>query len=118
MPSNTTPTGRKIKKYFVLDFRKAIFSFRQAETETMNGDCRGSDVVGMIQILNITQIVISILLATGILLQQRSGGLSPIFGGEGGFYRTRRGIERFVFWGTVGLAILFLATAFLNIVLR
>lgn len=73
----------------------------------------------MLFILNIIQIIISILLVTAILLQQRGGGLSSVFGGEGGgVYRTRRGIEKMVFVATIALAALFLITAFLNLILR
>lgn len=72
----------------------------------------------MILILNIIQIVISILLIVAILLQQRGGGLSPVFGGEGGAYRTRRGLERGLFISTIVLSTLFLATAILNILLQ
>ncbi|QQG45342.1 MAG: preprotein translocase subunit SecG [Candidatus Sungiibacteriota bacterium] len=66
----------------------------------------------------IFQIVISLLLVAAILFQQRGGGLSPVFGGEGGVYRTRRGIEKTVHRATVILSILFLLTALLNIILR
>lgn len=73
----------------------------------------------MLFILNIIQVVISILLVTAILFQQRGGGLSSVFGGEGGgIYRTRRGIEKLVFRATIVLATLFLITAFLNLILR
>lgn len=71
----------------------------------------------MIQILNIIQIIISVLLIVLILLQQRGGGLSPVLGGEGGAYRTRRGVEKGLFTATIVLVVLFLATAFLNLVL-
>lgn len=69
----------------------------------------------MFTILTISQVVISVLLIITILLQQRGGGLSPVLGGEGGLYRTRRGIEKTVFIATIILSALFLATAFLNI---
>lgn len=69
-------------------------------------------------LLNIAQIIISILLVTAILLQQRGGGLSPVFGGEGSVYRTRRGLEKTIFWATIVLSAIFLLTAFLNIILR
>lgn len=69
-------------------------------------------------IFTIIQIVISILLIGAILLQQRGGGLSQVFGGEGGVYRTRRGIEKGVFWATIILSFLFFLTAFFNIVIR
>lgn len=72
----------------------------------------------MLAPLTYFQIVVSILLVTAILLQRRGGGLSPVLGGSGGFYRTRRGVERVLFTGTIILAILFLAGAALNIILR
>jgi len=63
------------------------------------------------------QMLVALLLIGFILLQRRGGGLSPVFGGGSGFYRTRRGVERTFFIGTVILSILFLATAILNIIL-
>lgn len=72
----------------------------------------------MLNYLNLAQIIISILLIAAVLLQQRGGGLSPVFGGEGGGYRTRRGFEKTIFWATIILSALFLATAFLSILLR
>lgn len=68
--------------------------------------------------LNILQIIISLLLVGTILLQSRGGGLSPVFGGDGGGYRTRRGVEKMIFIATIILAILFLLTAVLSIFLR
>ena len=65
-------------------------------------------------ILNIFQIIVSLLLIASILLQQRGGGLSPVFGGEGGVYRTRRGIERMVFISSIVLGVIFLALAVVN----
>lgn len=72
----------------------------------------------MLALLAYFQIVVSILLVAAILLQRRGGGLSPVLGGSAGFYRTRRGVERVLFIGTVVLAALFLAGAAMNIVLR
>ena len=69
-------------------------------------------------IINITQIIVSLLLIIGILMQQRGGGLSTVFGGDGSVYRTRRGVEKIVFIVTIVLAALFFLTAFLNIYLR
>ena len=69
-------------------------------------------------IINIVQIIISVLLIIGILMQQRGGGLSTVFGGDGSVYRTRRGVEKIVFIATIVLSVLFFLTAFLNIYLR
>lgn len=73
----------------------------------------------MLTIINIAQIIFSLLLIGGVLLQQRGGGgLSPVFGGSGSVYRTRRGVEKFIFVATVIIAALFFVSAFLNIYLR
>ena len=68
--------------------------------------------------LTIFQIVVSVLLVSSILLQRRSGGLSPAFGGDGGFYRTRRGVEKTLFFGTIGLAVLFVTLTLARIALQ
>lgn len=70
-------------------------------------------------ILAISQIVVSIALIVLILLQERSSGLSGIFGGEGGgFYQTRRGLEKLIFSGTIVLAVLFVGLAILQLISR
>ena len=60
-------------------------------------------------IISIAQIVVSILLIIAILLQEKSSGLSGVFGGSGEFYHTRRGLERIIFWSTIVLVIAFAA---------
>lgn len=65
--------------------------------------------------LNIIQIAISIALVATILLQQRGSGLSSAFGGGGGVYYQKRGMEKMLFRATIGLSALFLITAFLNL---
>jgi len=69
-------------------------------------------------ILNIAQIIVSILLITAVLLQQRGTGLSATFGGEGNIYRTKRGIEKALFILTIVLAIVFFAIAIANILIK
>ncbi len=61
-------------------------------------------------ILAVSQVIISVIIIVLILLQERSAGLSGIFGGgEGGaFYQTRRGMEKTIFAATIALAIIFL----------
>ncbi len=59
------------------------------------------------QIIYIGQIVVSILLITVILLQNRGTGLSGIFGGSGAVFQTKRGIEKILFIATIVLAALF-----------
>ncbi|MDO8443829.1 MAG: preprotein translocase subunit SecG [Candidatus Azambacteria bacterium] len=71
----------------------------------------------MSNFLSITQIIIATLLAGAILMQARGSGLSSVFGGESTFYHTRRGIEKFIFWATVILAVLFIATSIASFLL-
>ena len=67
-------------------------------------------------IFTITQIIISVLLAGAILLQQRGTGLGSTFGGESQMYRSKRGLERILFITTIILSILFAVNAILAVV--
>ncbi len=60
-------------------------------------------------LLPAAHVLVSILLIGGILLQQRGAGLGGAFGGQdaGETYYTRRGAEKFLFQGTIVLAVLF-----------
>lgn len=69
----------------------------------------------MPNIFNVAQIVISILLIIVILFQQKGSGLSGVFGGEGNIYRTKRGLERFLFIFTIILVVLFIGSAMFRI---
>ncbi|MEK7579919.1 MAG: preprotein translocase subunit SecG [Patescibacteria group bacterium] len=68
-------------------------------------------------LLDIAQIIISAFLIIAILLQQRGGGLSGVFGGEGSVYATRRGIEKKIFIATIVLAVLFMGVSVLRLFL-
>jgi protein translocase SecG subunit len=59
--------------------------------------------------------IVSVLLIVLILLQQGGSSLGSAFGQEGGYYSTRRGIQKKMFWATIILAVLFVATALLNL---
>lgn len=67
--------------------------------------------------LQIAQVVVSALLVLAILLQQRGAGLGGIFGGEGNVYRTKRGVEKSLFVGTIVLSVTFFALAIWSILL-
>ena len=62
------------------------------------------------------QVILCGFLIASILIQQRGTALGSAFGGEGGFYGTRRGIQKKLFWGTVVLAALFIILAILNLI--
>lgn len=58
--------------------------------------------------IKIAQVVIAVLLMVAILLQNRGAGLGSAFGGSGGVYLTKRGLEKKLFILTIILATLFL----------
>lgn len=62
------------------------------------------------------QIVLAILLSACVLIQQQGTGLGGAFGGEGNVYRSRRGVEKFLFYGTIVLAIGFFASALVAVI--
>ncbi len=66
-------------------------------------------------ILFIIQIIVSILLVLLVLLQAKGVGLSATFGGEGGFYRTKRGFEKLVFILTIVFGIIFVAVSLISL---
>lgn len=71
----------------------------------------------MNNILSYTQIILASLLIISILLQHRGTSLGGAFGGEGNVYRSRRGAEKFLFYLTIVLAVLFVGLAVANILL-
>lgn len=68
----------------------------------------------MIELLSIAQVIVALLLSAVILLQAKGTGLGVTFGGGGEFYRSKRGIEKILFYGTILLAIVFLGLALLG----
>jgi protein translocase SecG subunit len=56
--------------------------------------------------LLIIQIVISAFLIVSVLLQNRAEGLGKMFGGGGEVFRTKRGLEKFLYYFTIGLSVI------------
>lgn len=71
----------------------------------------------MDKILNIIQIAVAGLMIVTILVQQRGAGLSGAFGGEGGVYFKKRGAEKVFFIATIVLAVLFILSAVIRMVI-
>jgi len=74
----------------------------------------------MVTILPIIQIILSVMLITGILLQTSAAGLGSALGGgsdnvDAG-YHTRRGAEKMLFNGTVIIAILFVIVSVISFI--
>jgi len=73
----------------------------------------------LVSALPYAEIVLSILLIVGIVLQQRGASLGGAFGGDNfasTFYK-RRGAEKFLFNATVGIAIVLVLAAIANFLL-
>lgn len=69
------------------------------------------------QYLDIVQIILSIALIIAIILQSKSAGLGGLTGGDtGGVFRARRGVERTLFFITIGLSVAFFITAIVNVI--
>lgn len=70
-------------------------------------------------ILPYVQIILSILLVSAILLQQRGSSLGGAFGGDNfsAAYHKRRGAELFLFRFSIATAILFVASTFLSFII-
>ena len=64
----------------------------------------------MIQYLNISLIIISVLLILSVILQSKGAGLGGLTGADAGsVFTARRGIERTLFWVTIVLSVVFFA---------
>ena len=64
--------------------------------------------------LNIIQIVISVALIAAILFQVKGGGLGGIFGQSDSVFRTKRGIEKWLFIATIVLVVIFVALSIVS----
>lgn len=71
-------------------------------------------------VLPYLQIVLSVLLVVCILLQQTGASMGGAFGGDNfsAGYHTRRGIEKYLFYTTMVIALAFGATSFAALLLQ
>lgn len=69
--------------------------------------------------LDIALIITSIALVISIVLQSKGVGLGGLTGGDtGGVFTARRGIEKTLFWITIGLSILFVVLTMVVIITK
>ncbi len=64
-------------------------------------------------ILLYVQIGVCVLVIVSILLQNRAEGLGKMFGGGGEVFRTKRGLEKFLYYFTIALVILLVVISLL-----
>lgn len=67
---------------------------------------------------NILQITVSVALIIVILMQQRGTSLGGTFGGSDNVYRSKRGIEKFLFNTTIVLSVLFVLSSIGNLIIK
>ncbi|HQV62899.1 MAG TPA: preprotein translocase subunit SecG [Anaerolineales bacterium] len=72
----------------------------------------------MTNFLNIALIITSVGLILSIILQSKGAGLGGLTGADtGGVFTARRGIERILFWVTIGLSVIFFGLVMTIIIL-
>ncbi len=64
-------------------------------------------------ILLYVQIGVCVLVIVSILLQNRAEGLGKMFGGGGEVFRTKRGLEKFLYYFTIALVVLLVVISLL-----
>jgi len=70
------------------------------------------------QFFDIALIITSIALVASIILQSKGVGLGGLAGGDsGGVFTARRGIEKTLFFVTIGLGIIFVVLTMVTVVL-
>lgn len=70
--------------------------------------------------LKVVQVILSVSLIVVIILQARGSGLGSLFGGAdgGGISKTRRGLEKTLYHITIGLSVLFVGNAILQLLIQ
>ena len=69
----------------------------------------------MKSLFNVVTVVSAVLMMLTILLQNRGQSLGASFGGDSGFYRSKRGAEAVIFNATIVLGIIFVLSIVLSI---
>lgn len=72
----------------------------------------------MNQAFNIFQIIIGTVVITSVILQSRGTDTGMVFGGSGESYRSKRGLEKFLFYVTIIGAVLFVTVSLLSLFFR
>lgn len=64
-------------------------------------------------------IITSIMLIISVILQSKGAGLGGLTGGDtGGVFTARRGVEKTLFWVTIGLSMLFFILAIVTVIVK
>ncbi len=66
-------------------------------------------------VISLVQIVLGVLLIIVIIIQQKGAGMGSAFGADLGFYRTKRGAEKLLFYATIVLSALFVLSSIIGL---
>lgn len=67
-------------------------------------------------VVDISLIVVSVALIASVILQSKGAGLGGLTGADtGGIFTARRGVEKTLFYVTIGLSALFFVLAILSV---
>ena len=84
-----------------------------------NAGCLESRRICVANYLDIALIITSIALIASIILQSKGVGLGGLTGNDtGGVFTARRGIEKTLFWITIGLSVLFFIITLVTVTLN
>lgn len=73
----------------------------------------------MLKIINFAQIIVSVLIIAVILMQHKGAGIGAVFGGgDGNVFHTKRGPEKWLFYSTITLVVLFIALGIANLIIQ
>lgn len=68
------------------------------------------------QIILIVNMVVMVALIIVVSMQNKSSGLSNVFGGSGNIVQTRRGFDKWLFYATIVLGLLFVGLSIASLV--
>jgi len=70
----------------------------------------------VVNVIDISLIVVSVALIASVILQSKGAGLGGLTGADtGGIFTARRGVEKTLFYVTIVLSVLFFVLAILSI---
>ena len=72
----------------------------------------------MRNLFNTITVVSAVLMTLTILIQSRGQSLGASFGGDSNFYRSKRGAEAVIFNATIVLAVMFVLSVVLSILIK
>ena len=72
----------------------------------------------MLKALVFIEYIVAVVLIAVVLLQNRGTGLGGVFASEANVYRSKRGIEKFLFNSTIGLGSLLVVSVLVHLIIR